>query len=254
MRGPDALLRDSYAALTAIMASGLDLRLRSVVTAIDYSDWPARVYTRDAAFSAEHVLVTVPLGVLQAGSIEFNPPLQASHQAAIDGLGMGLTNKLFLRFPRAFWDPAIEIIGYQNRDRGRWPSWYNYQPACGEPVLLGFTTGRAAVAVEALSDTETLNDAMSLLRVIYGAHIPEPEAALITRWGQDPFSRGAYSFLPVRARSKLRRALAKPLAGRLHFAGEATDNCYPATTQGAYRSGLRAASQILAGAQFEPPA
>jgi monoamine oxidase len=99
--------------------------------------------------------------------------------------------------------------------------------------------------VEALDDDATVADAMAVLRRIYGPTIPEPEAAIVTRWGKDPYSLGAYSFLKVGARPSQRDELAIPVLNRLLIAGEATDRRYPGTTQGAWRAGRRAAKAVL---------
>lgn len=42
------------------------------------------------------VVVTLPLGVLQAGDVEFKPALPKRKQEAIDALGMGLLDKVCL--------------------------------------------------------------------------------------------------------------------------------------------------------------
>ncbi len=43
--------------------------------------------------AAEAALVTVPLGVLKKGSINFQPPLPSRKQEAIDRMGFGILNK-----------------------------------------------------------------------------------------------------------------------------------------------------------------
>ncbi len=245
MRGDDIILRDSYAALVEPMASCLDIRCNSVVTGVDYSGEEVRVEAGGTHYTARQVIITVPLGVLKRGSIRFRPALNKSHQRAIDQLGVGLLNKLYLRFPRRFWRSDTQVFGYQHAQRGRWLSWYDYSRVTGEPILLGFCAAAAATEVEAMDDRETVEDALHCLHAIFGSDMPAPTAHLVTRWGQDPFSCGAYSFLQAGATSKMRRALARPLLDRLFFAGEATDRRYPATTQGAYRAGRKAAKAVL---------
>jgi polyamine oxidase len=79
-----------------------------------------------------------------------------------------------------------------------------------------------------------------------GTRIPAPIASLVTRWDADPWSRGAYSALPVGASAGVRHALAQAIvSSRLVFAGEYADPDFPSTVQGALRSGQRAARHLI---------
>lgn len=245
MRGGDAILQGGYAALYRPLCSRLDIRFHTAVSEIDLGGDGVTVITSAGRFTADQLILTVPLGVLKGGGLRIVPPLPAPQRRAIDALGMGLCNKLYLKFPRVFWDGEVQVVGYQHPERGRWLSWYNYARVVELPVLLGFCTADAAASVEALDDDATVADAMAVLRRVYGPTIPEPEAAIVTRWGKDPHSLGAYSFLKVGARPSQRDELATPVRNRLLIAGEATDRRYPGTTQGAWRAGRRAAKAVL---------
>lgn len=245
MRGADAILKEGYAGLLKTLLRELDIRLNCAVQSINYRGDSVTVSTETQDYLCDQVIVTVPLGVLQADDIRFLPPLAPSHQQAIDALGMGLVNKLYLEFPRVFWDASIQVVGYDSPRRGRWMSWYDYSAVTGAAILLGFCAPPAAAELEQLDDEALVADAMQTLRVIYGEDIPEPTAWAATRWGQDPFARGAYSYLKVGAKSSQRKTLAKPIDGRLLLAGEHTDRRYPSTTHGAWRSGAKAARQVL---------
>lgn len=74
--------------------------------------------------------------------------------------------------------------------------------------------------------------------------VPLPTAMRRSRWGAEPFSRGAFSFDSVGSTPALRQALAEPVEGRLVFAGEATDPDRPGTLEGARASGIRAAAEV----------
>jgi len=245
MRGADAILQDGYTGLLQTLLRGIDIRLNCTVRSVEYARQPVVVSTDTQDYLADQVIVTAPLGVLQAGDIAFNPPLPRDQQRALDALGMGLVCKLFLEFSHVFWDPDIQIVGYQSPRPGRWMSWYDYSVPTGAPILLGFCAPSAAAEVEALDDAAIVEDALATLRMIYGDTVPDPVASVATRWGQDPFSRGAYSFLKAGAKSSQRKTLAGPVAGSLLFAGEHTDRRYPATTHGAWRAGSKAAKRVL---------
>jgi monoamine oxidase len=85
---------------------------------------------------------------------------------------------------------------------------------------------------------------MQVLRGIYGRSIPDPDRVVVTRWGSDPFSLGAYSSISPGASGKDYDTLAEPIGDRVFFAGEATSRSYPATVHGAFLSGEREARRI----------
>lgn len=243
--GEDHLFPDGYGQLANHLATGLSIALDEPVTRIDWSEPTVRVTTKKRIWTADHVLITVPLGVLKAGRIAFSPALPAAKQRAISGLGMGLLNKCFLRFGEAFWPKDVDWLEHIGATPGHWAEWVSFERAVGAPVLLGFHAAAAARALEAKSDAETVASAMKVLRRIFGTSIPDPIDALITRWASDPFALGAYSFNPVGVHPRLRDDLAASLSGRLHFAGEATERAYFSTVHGAYLSGQHAAAAIL---------
>ena len=71
--------------------------------------------------------MTLPLGVLKAGSVQFHPPLPASKQASIAALGMGLLQKVVLRFSRCFWDNTVLLrrVPPSPAHRGQWCEYLN---------------------------------------------------------------------------------------------------------------------------------
>jgi monoamine oxidase len=103
--------------------------------------------------------------VLQAKSITFDPPLPPAKQQAIDALGAGLMDKLWLEFPEVFWDRDADVIEYFDHTRpGRWDWWVNGHKVFGRPVLIGFNAGRPAHELAHASDQEVLASGMDALR------------------------------------------------------------------------------------------
>jgi monoamine oxidase len=241
----DAIVRDGYEGLTTVLADGLDIRRGQRVESIEYGSSGVTVRTERSETDAAFAVVTVPLGVLKAGDIRFDPALPRRKQAAIDRLGVGSLNKLYLRFPEQFWDDR-EQIGYMAATRGVWSLWFDYSRIVNEPILLGLNAAAYGATIERKGDEQTVDEAMDVLRTIYGDGIPEPRESLISRWNADEFALGAYSHIPPGARGLDYRALAEPTASRLFWAGEATSRKYPQTVAGAYLSGQRAANQIVA--------
>lgn len=54
--------------------------------------------------SFDDIIVTAPLGWLKRNENAFAPPLEPQITSAIQNLGYGNLDKVFIRFPRAFWD------------------------------------------------------------------------------------------------------------------------------------------------------
>ena len=242
-RGNDVIFPEGYDAIITAMADGLTVELNTVVLAIEYGKFGVRVITSRGTFEGDRAVVTLPLGVLKSGDVSFTPALPKQKRKAIDALAMGVLNKVWLVFPRVFWDADVHLLGYLSQTKGHFSEWFSISRHTGDPVLVAFNAGTYGTQVEALTDAQIVSAAMQVLRSIYGAGIPEPEATRITRWNSDPYAYGSYSYLPPGARPVHRRRLARAVKGRLFFAGEATSE-YSATVHGAHLSGLRAAKEV----------
>lgn len=250
--GGDVVLNKGFGPLVAQLSAGLDIRLGETVRDISPVSVGIRVTTISGAHEADHVIVTLPLGVLKSGEIRFGQPLAPARQRAIDRLEMGLLNKCWLRFDRVFWPQEPDIIDFVGLKAGLWAEWMNGFPSTGQPLIVGFNGGGVADAVETLDDRATTASAMEALRAMFGTAIPDPVASQISRWRQDPFSHGAYSIIPVGASGKDRAALAgADWQGRLRFAGEACAQDFPATAHGALITGRKAATEILRTASLQ---
>lgn len=243
--GGDALLPGGYDQVVAAVANGLDVRFAHVVSRVDTSGDRAVVVTSQGNFEAAAVVVTVPLGVLKAGSIQFLPALSEPKSRAIATLGMGALSKTCLRFESQFWpDDAelIDIVPSASR-RGQWVESLSLAGLVGVPALMMFNAGKFARAVETMTEPQVIASASSALEPAFPG-FPAPTGLLRSAWSADPFSLGSYSFIGVGASLADREALAAP-EGRRFFAGEAGSSDHAATVHGAYTSGEAAANAAL---------
>ena len=247
--GPEVVFPGGYSAITDHLATGLAVELGQEVTQISTNSGGVTVTTQLGTFTGDRVIVTLPLGVLKAGTVQFTPGLPASMQQAIDALGMGVLNKTFLRFPSVFWPSQLDWLSHIPEAYGEWTSWLNIDRAVGQPILMGFNAANYGTQIEALSDAEIVDAAMVRLRTVFGNSIPEPVDFQITRWGSEPRSWGSYSFITTGSDPSLRDALAGEIENRIFFAGEATSRQYYSTVHGAYLTGLEAASKVAAAGE-----
>jgi monoamine oxidase len=236
--GPDLILPGGYVQLAQHLARGLTIRLGTEVTRIGYDDAGVHLDTSQGSVTADRVIVTVPLGVLKAGTIAFDPPLPDAKRSAIEALGFGLLNKVVLAFDTPFWPEAPDVLGLAGPEQPV-GNVVNGLRFAGKPLLVGLRGGDAARSREGLSDQDAVAEVVAALDA------PPPTGSLVTRWASDPYARGSYSFLAVGSGPADMRALAEPVNERLRFAGEATQEEFFGTVHGAYLSGMREADRIL---------
>ena len=159
----DQIVVGGYSTLLTSDAEGLEVLLSSVVNRVAHDDRGVslRLGTGES-LSADRVVVTVPLGVLKAAAIEFSPALPFAHRGAISALGMGVVDKVWLRFDVPFWDTAARLWTIVGEDSD-FPVWINMMPLTGEPVLMGLVAAENATRLSELGDDEFLAAALTAL-------------------------------------------------------------------------------------------
>ncbi|MEZ5218007.1 MAG: FAD-dependent oxidoreductase [Ilumatobacteraceae bacterium] len=160
--GDDELVVGGYVRLVEDLLDGIAVEYEAAVSAITVRDGRVSLTVDDTPIDVDAVVVTVPLGVLKAGTIEFDPPLPGTHLAAIDALGFGVLDKLWLRFDQQFW--SNEALMWTLVDDPDFPEWFNLAPVTGEPVLLGLVGGGRARRYAAATDDELVTTALRSLQ------------------------------------------------------------------------------------------
>ncbi|XP_012583876.1 PREDICTED: spermine oxidase isoform X2 [Condylura cristata] len=236
------------------------------------AQWPVMVECEDCeVIPADHVIVTVSLGVLkrQHASL-FRPGLPAEKVAAIHRLGIGTTDKIFLEFEEPFWGPECNSLQFVWEDEAEsrtltYPPELWYRKICGFDVLYpperyghvlsGWICGEEALVMERCDDEAVAEICTEMLRQFTGnPNIPKPRRILRSAWGSNPYFRGSYSYTQVGSSGADVERLAKPLPHtessktapmQVLFSGEATHRKYYSTTHGALLSGQREAARLI---------
>lgn len=216
-------------------------------TAVRKIEWkPGSVRIR--GFEADRAIVTLPLGVLQSGRVRFIPELREKENAARQ-LVMGRVVKVILRFTSAFWEErGLENLSFLHARDERVPTWWTVRPIA-DPILVGWAGGPPADGMALKGKDYIVDAAIASLASALKMNTASVEALLsafaVADWQADPFSLGAYSYIPVGAIVAPMK-LAEPVADTLFFAGEATAaDGDSATVHGAINSGYRAAEEVL---------
>jgi monoamine oxidase len=264
---PQSRPQEGYASLLTALTGALDparvrLQLSSTVQAVRWAKGAVTV-TGEADgvpfdLRAARAIVTLPLGVLQqqppaAAAVRFTPALGLKQQALMRGLASGPVVKVLLRFAAPFWETLdggrYRDAGFFHAPEAQFPTFWTATPAHA-PLLVAWAGGPRALAIaSAASHTNIVGKAISSLQTLFGKAV-DVAAVLVSShyhdWQQDPFARGAYSYVTVGGEDA-HEQLARPLEQTLFFAGEATDTGdQSGTVSGALQSGQRAAAELLA--------
>ena len=228
--------------------AGAAIMLCSQVSEVDWRPGSVTVRCEDGQiWQAIRAIVTLPLGVLQAGDVQFKPSPDAVLSAA-RRMAMGSALRLVMVFRAAFWRAKFPEIGFIFAEGLIPGTWWTQYPN-NEPVLVAWIGGPKADIQRFDDPTNLLADSLSSLERVFG--LTEKSLASETRklashdWRKDPYSRGAYSYVPVGAMN-CSKEMTDPVEDTLFFAGEHTDTTgHWGTVHGALRSGLRASQQVL---------
>jgi monoamine oxidase len=237
-------LRDGYTALFQRLGRDLNMIFSNPVDTIEYDAEGAAVYTLNGdQYEASRVIITLPLGVLRNGDVTFDPPLPERKQQAIDGLGIGNSMKMILRFDELFWDDQLSSVLTVQRTQYWWrPGWGR---RTSTPALTALIGGDAANDFMRMGSEAALDLALRDLTDIFGR---DPKrhlnGTLFMAWQNEAYTRMGYSYVPVNG-GGLRARLAAPVGDVLFFAGEATNVDRAATVHGAIESGWRAADEVI---------
>jgi monoamine oxidase len=243
--GDEVVFPDGYDRLSSHLAEGLDIRLTHVVERVRWTGDGVSVTTDFGTVTGGTAVITVPVGVLKSDDFRIEPPLPEPVAGALSRLTMNGFEKIFLRFPNRFWDADVYAVRQQGPESDWWHSWYDLTALHGTPTLLTFAAGRAAAETRDWSEERIVESVLAQLRRLYGEAVEEPTHVHITDWQDDPFAHGSYAYMKVGSSTGDHDALATPIGGILHLAGEATWTDDPATVTAAMCSGHRAAQNIL---------
>ncbi|XP_023637170.1 polyamine oxidase 1 isoform X2 [Capsella rubella] len=166
---------------------------------------------------------------------------------AIQKCDVMVYTKIFLKFPHCFWPcgPGQEFFIYAHEQRGYFTFWQHMENAYpGSNILVVTLTNEQSKRVEAQSDQETLKEAMTVLRDMFGSNIPYATDILVPRWWNNRFQRGSYSNYPMISDNKLLQNIKAPV-GRIFFTGEHTSEKFSGYVHGGYLAGMETSKSLL---------
>jgi len=219
------------------------IQLNTIVKKIDYTQ--SKIVVTDSnskTYSADKVIITVPITILQSKDIDFIPALPADKITAFSKIGMGPGMKVFMKFSSKFFDQ--NIIGgaicaaYADESIGKSET---------DNVLLAFVMGDQADYLTSLGTDKAITNA--LLQELDSMYNGKASAAFIAAHVQNyttnPFIKGAYSYSTI-GMGDSRKIAAQSVDKKLFFGGEAMNiNGHHQTVHGAVETGYREVVNIF---------
>ncbi|XP_012534082.1 uncharacterized protein LOC105835392 isoform X2 [Monomorium pharaonis] len=281
--GPEHLLfKSGYSSLTNLLVDNLDKQKVRLTTSVETIHWrdtfdslndsPITVKIFDGTkIFADAVIVTCSLGYLKENHKKmFQPLLPSRLNVAIENLGFGTINKIFLDFGEPWWQRNIhgfQLLWSRNLDRQSLPEWtkdvtgFDVLPTHAATLIV-WVGGRGACIIEDLTEETIAQDCMNLLTRHLRCHdIPPVKKCVRTKWNGNKYVRGGYSHITKSCEGDniSPRTLAEPIWATMLqndtkteknvpiilFAGEATHDEFYSTTHGAYETGIYQAEVFL---------
>ena len=233
--------------LNCCRSQNVAISFNSCVNKIKHDSEGVTVYTIDnKEFTADKLIITVSVGVLQSGTIHYEPAL-TDHAVAIQSLGFGPVIKFLLEFKTSFWDEFDDEIGFILTDE-QVPTWWTQLPA--ESNLLTGWLGGAKAAERIFDDDEALLQAAlqslsSIFRMPQAMLREELTHHKIINWQTVPHVKGGYSYCTLGTEQAI-RVLSSPIDGTTFFAGEAiAKGDSQGTVESALQSGYDTARKLI---------
>lgn len=202
---------------------------------------------------AEAVIVTASLAVLRDEVLQFDPPLPKEKRDALSSIGMDAGMKIIMLFRQRFWDERMYFL----HTDGFLPQYWSTGKGKSENprVLTAFIGGTRAQKLAEMG-VDPVRFALDELDELFGARVASRcfEKGMVADWRADPWVHGLYSYPTTATTEADREALARPLANRVFFAGEASDTTgHSGTVHGAMETGRRAAAEVLSALNIRQP-
>ncbi|MBZ0281758.1 MAG: FAD-dependent oxidoreductase [Anaerolineae bacterium] len=238
-------VREGYGTLFDHYSRGLNIQLNTPVSRIVWGKEGVRATAGEQIFTACKCIITLPVSLLKAKTIIFDPPLSDEKQEAIEAFRMEAATKLIYQFRQPFWDADLTYMA----DRGLAARWWT--PGYGRDnaaVICAYITAGRARMCDQMDESRALSVGLVELGSLLGISAENLAGARISQkrvmWATDPYALGGYAHVPP-GYAHIRPTLAQPEGDVLFFAGEATAyDSNPQTVHGALESGWRAADEI----------
>ncbi len=226
------------------MASKLGdvIRLNTPVRGITQTPDRVCVDAGEVRVEARHVICSVPPALVL--EIAFDPALSDDRRELYTKATAGHETKTMISYDEPFWRP--EFSGQTAGPGTASEVTLDATPMTGTPgVIASFTFGPNARALDALDPAERRKLVLDELTARLGPQAANPRDFVETKWWDEEWTRGCtMAHYAPGVLTTYGHLLTEPF-GRVHWAGTETATVSHGAMDGAARSGIRAATEIL---------
>ncbi len=243
--GGDYVLPGGYDQIPTNLAKGLQIQLGKKLKKVErISKEEIKLSFEDGAvFVCSQLVITVSLGVLKSGWIDFSPKLPKEKLEAIERLGFGKFTKVFVRLKEDSRKRLISLptwIKFFDRVTDSGFQFFHLAKFSSCPLLIGIGVGQEAELLENLNGDELKRYVLSRAPFLQADDIVELWSS---DWGKNELYRGSYSF-PKHGSKDTDFDLLGQSVENVHFAGEACQSDVYGTVEAAFLSGRRMAEKL----------
>jgi monoamine oxidase len=202
-------------------------------------------------YRAKRVIVSIPTTLYP--SITFDPALPPAKKILAESTALGYYSKTIFVFGHAWWREA-GLSGVMDSTKG--PISFSRDTcseADGQYSITCFLTGDHGRVWSKWSAAERRRQVANQFGMVFGnaarkqgIRVPEPINVIEKEWTKDPWAWGAPSAvtMPGTLTADSGKTLRDPF-GKVHFVGTETATVWKGYMEGAVRSGLRGANEII---------
>jgi len=218
----------------------------SPITSIDYTGDQVNLEDQSGnKYTADRVLITVPLNVLKADIINFVPSLPANKTDALAKTDMPPGLKVFVKFSERFYHDIITVAATTTGSTERIYYDAAFNKDTNDNVLGLFNVGSNAHEFTDLDDEGILAKVLSDLDAMFDGKATETyQSHIIQNWSKEPYVLGSYIHAGDDHYDVV-DAIKAPVDGKVYFAGEALHADEWSTVHGAGFSGIETVKEIL---------
>jgi monoamine oxidase len=193
---------------------------------------------------AKSVIVTGPPAL--TANIVYEPDLPQQRAQLTQRFAQGSELKCEAVYPKPFWREA-GLTGQVVSDQAPVCATFDNSPPDGSVgVLFGFVEGTAARRFGPLDPATRRKQILDQFTTWFGPEAAHPTLYFDMDWSAEPWTRGCpVAFAPPGVLLDYGSAIGEPVR-RIHWAGTETATYWNGYMEGAVRSGMRAAGEVLA--------